>query len=83
MFSVRLGKDIEDQLASREYETGVSKSEIVREAISYYFSVQDTRTPYQLGQHLFGLFDSGDPTLSQQIQSKLSERIKSKKGRKP
>ena len=80
MFSVRLGKELESERASREYDTGMSKSEIVREAVAYYFSVHDTRTPYQLGEHLFGQFDSGDPSLSQQTKNKISERIRSKKG---
>jgi predicted DNA-binding protein len=80
MLTLRLDKETEKELERRSQATGVSKSEIVRKSLKQYLRVEEAPTPYELGKDVFGKFDSGDGTLSQNKRSKVSEKIRSKKG---
>ncbi len=80
MLTLRLDKKTEKKLEQRSQALGISKSEFVRKSIHHYLTVEEQSTPYELGKDLFGKFESGDGTLSQNKRSKVSEKIRSKKG---
>jgi metal-responsive CopG/Arc/MetJ family transcriptional regulator len=54
MISVRLDEGVEEHLDRVAALQGVSRSELVRDAINRYLSRYDHPTPWELGKELFG-----------------------------
>lgn len=82
MISVRLDNSMEDQLNFLSKEKHISKSQIIKDSLFYYFDMlkKDTeqKTSYELGSELFGKYSSGDENLSTTYKQKLKEKIKRK-----
>lgn len=82
MLSVRLDNGIENQLNFLSKEKHLPKSQIVKEALLYYFDMikkqQQEKTPYELGSELFGKYSSGQEDLSSTYKQKLKDKIDAK-----
>lgn len=82
MISVRLDDAIEHQLNFLSHERDIPKSKIIKEALRYYFDMlkkeQKEKTPFELGNELFGKYSSGDGTLSTTYKQKLKEKLHAK-----
>ena len=76
MTSIRLPQDLEEKLNSLSAREGITKSELVREALQEYIvNYEKAGRPYDLGQDLFGRHGSGDGTLSKTYKQKVREKI--------
>jgi hypothetical protein len=61
----------------------MSKSEFIRQCLGEYLSGQELRpTPWELGKHLFGCYDSGQSDLSVRAKEIARERIHVRRARK-
>ena len=79
MLSVRLTDELEKKIDRLSEKAGLSKSEIVKEALQKYFvSIEDKESPYELGKGLFGNHGSGKGDLSKGYKSKVKEKIRDK-----
>ncbi|MFO7882399.1 MAG: ribbon-helix-helix domain-containing protein [Kosmotogaceae bacterium] len=79
MFSVRLDDELEEKVRSMAEKAKVSKSEIVREALTEYLEARETEErPYELGQDLFGRFGSGVGDLSTTYKARIKEKLHEK-----
>jgi len=79
--SVRLDPDLEQQLARVSEQTGVSKSQIIKQSlIAYLQVVAKPKTPYELGEDLFDGEGSGEGDLSSsaKIKARMTEIIRAK-----
>lgn len=79
MITLRLPEKLEkrvNQIAVTEKRT---KTQIVRQAIENYLHVHDTqKTPYELGEDLFGRHGGGNSRLSTDYKKKLKEKLNAK-----
>ncbi len=79
MLNVRLDKDMEEQLKEMSREKSMSKSAIVKGALSAYLSKeQKNQSAYELGKDLFGVGEGGSTTTSTQFKQKLKEKLHGK-----
>jgi len=79
MVSVLLSECMEKKIKKISEETKLTKSDIVKEALSQYIiNFEQKETPYKLGKDLFGKYGSGDGSLSTNYKNKLKERINEK-----
>lgn len=82
MLSVRLDNALENQLNFLSKEKHLPKSQIIKEALLYYFDMmkkqQQEKTPYELGSELFGKYSSGQENLSMTYKQKLKDKINAK-----
>lgn len=82
MLSVRLDNSIEDQLNFFSQQKSISKSQIIKDSLVYYFemlrSQNREKTAYELGKNLFGKYSSGKTDLSTTYKQKLKEKINAK-----
>jgi hypothetical protein len=82
MLSVRLDNALENQLNFLSKEKHLPKSQIVKEALLYYFDMmkkqQQEKTPYELGSELFGKYSSEQTNLSTTYKQKLKDKINAK-----
>jgi len=82
MLSVRLDNGLEKQIDFLSKEKHLPKSQIVKEALLYYFDMiknqQQEKTPYELGSELFGKHSSGQIDLSTTYKQKLKDKINAK-----
>ena len=79
MLSVRLTDELEKKIDRLSEKAGLSKSEIVKEALQKYFvSIEDKESPYEHGKGLFGNHGSGKGDLSKGYKSKVKEKIRDK-----
>jgi predicted DNA-binding protein len=76
MFSVRLDDELDRKIQVMAEKAKVSKSEIVREAITEYLEAREAEEkPYDLGQDLFGRFGSGEGDLSTAYKRRIKEKL--------
>ena len=76
MFSVRLDDELEKKIRAMAEKTRVSKSEIVREALTEYLEAREAEErPYDLGRDLFGRFGSGESDLSTTYKARIKEKL--------
>ena len=76
MFSVRLDDELEKKIRAMAEKTRVSKSEIVREALTEYLEAREAEEkPYDLGRDLFGRFGSGESDLSTTYKTRIKEKL--------
>ncbi|MDR3147993.1 MAG: ribbon-helix-helix domain-containing protein [Treponema sp.] len=77
MTTIRLPKDMEEQLDAASRVQNRPKSEFVREALSQYLA-QDTteQSSWELGEPYFGKYGSGDGNLSVDYKNRLKDKIR-------
>lgn len=82
MLSVRLDSSLENQLNFLAQEQSVSKSKIIKDSLIYYFEMINSKnrqkSPYELGENLFGKYSSGKADLSTTYKQKLKDKIHAK-----
>jgi predicted DNA-binding protein len=79
MISVRLSKELEDKIERLSKQENMTKSDIVKEALSKYIVEHEKKTnPFELGKELFGKHGSGKGNLSEVYKKKVREKIDEK-----
>ncbi len=83
MISVRLDSSLEHQLNHFIKEYNMTKTQVIREALSSFFDAHTTpkQTPYELGKDLFGLDGSGRSDLSTTYKKRIKEQLRLKYNR--
>jgi len=79
MISLRLNNELENKLEQIAKDEKLSKSEIVKRALMFYFDDYNKKhSPYDLGKDLFGQYGSDMGNLSTDykkiLKGKLSEK---------
>lgn len=73
MLNVRIDKELEDRLDLVSKREGVSKSKIVKDALTKHLeSLDPALSSFELGRDLFGVAD-GDEKLSAEYKNRLKE----------
>lgn len=76
MLNVRISDEMEKKLKKYSMDQGVSKSDIVKEALVQYFSKKEaSNSPFLLGADLFGQEGSGNANASQSYKIRLKEKL--------
>lgn len=79
MLNVRLDKELEEKLRSYSQQNNLSKSSIVKEALALYFKKEESvKTPFELGEDLFGTGSGGDAERSSTYKSRVKEKLREK-----
>lgn len=79
MTSVRLTELQEKQLDELAREKNMSRSAIIKEALTEYIARQEQQLePYAVGETLFGAYGSGQTDRSETYKTRLKSKIKSK-----
>lgn len=80
--SLRLDDRLSKKLAAAAKARGISKSELIRACLDEYLaSTRQGPTPWELGQHLFGCYDSGRGDLSVRAKEIARERMHARRAR--
>lgn len=79
MKSVRLPKELEEQLEALSSKTDKSHSVIIREALVEYIAKEKSHSkPFETGKELFGKYGSRDGDRSITYKSRIKEKIRDK-----
>jgi predicted DNA-binding protein len=81
LLNVRISDELEKKLNKLSEKNKVSKSSIVKEALETYFAeieAKENKSPYDLGEDLFGRNGSGKGNLSTTYKTKIKEKIHEK-----
>jgi len=82
MLSVRLDSTLENQLNFLANEKNISKSQIIKDSLAYYFNMLNTKTKqkssYELGSELFGKYSSNQCDLSTTYKQRLKDKLYAK-----
>ena len=79
MFSIRLSKEEEKKLYEISLSEGVSKAEIVKDALEDYFEdYYKKNSPYNTGRIYFGKYGSGSKDDSVNFKDKVKRKINEK-----
>lgn len=77
--SIRLGPELEEQLAKASRKLRVNKTEVIKRSLELYLTqVEPRRTPYELGEGLFGADDSRGSDVSSSFRRRLKRRLRAK-----
>lgn len=77
--SLRLGPDLEEQLAKASRKLRVNKTEIIRRSLELFLAqIEPRRTPHELGQGLFGADDGPGADRSSSFKRRLNHRLRAK-----
>lgn len=80
--SLRLDKQRAKRLEAAAKAKGISKSALVRLCLDEYLgSDREEPTSWQLGEHLFGCYSSGQGNLSERAEEIVKERVHAKRAR--
>lgn len=80
MTSVRLNKELEDELEQLSRLKNKSRSVIIKEALVEYMAKEKLHTtPYEIGEKYFGKQGSGQKDLSVTYKSKIRSKIRDKR----
>ncbi len=83
--SIRLDLELEQQLARASAQSGLPKSQIVKQGLREYLAkLTPRKTPYELGRDLFGKgpgSGEGDLSTKTKIKARMSERIRAENNR--
>lgn len=80
--SLRLDEQLQRELERAARAAGVSKSEVIRRSLQEFLARSNTqRTPWELGQHLFGRYGSGRSDLSSNRKRLVREKVHARKRR--
>jgi len=76
MLTVRLSKEMEDEIEKIASIEKATKTQIIKEALKAYIRKKKSeKTPYELGMDLFGKYEFKDAELSQNYKKKLKEKL--------
>lgn len=76
MTTVRLPVDIEQRLQSLSSAKHKTKSELIKEALEFFFEKEDSeKDSFELGKEYFGKFGSGQSNLSTDYQKLVKDKI--------
>lgn len=81
MISIRLPKNLEEDLNALAKSEHTTKTEIVKNALNFYIdslALKKTQTPYDLGKDLFGKYTSEEGNLSTTYKEKLKRKLSEK-----
>ena len=82
MLSVRLDNSLENQLNFLAKEQQISKSQIIKDSLKYYFDMlkqkNKQKSAYELGSELYGRYSSGKNDLSITYKQRLKDKINAK-----
>ena len=79
MLTVRLSSIVEEALAKYSLRKGISKSQVVKEALEMYFTQErSTTSPYEAGLDLFGREGSGIKDNSVKYKERIKNKIREK-----
>jgi RHH-type transcriptional regulator, rel operon repressor / antitoxin RelB len=82
MISIRLESELEVQLAQYSERKNLSKSQVVKEALASYFAQleaeEQQKSPFQLGEDLFGKYASGQHDRSVNYKQQLKDKLRAK-----
>lgn len=79
VLSLRLSKELEKKLDAMSHQAGMSKSDMVREAIEQYLTDRETDLdPSRLGEDLWGNHGSAAGDLSVTYKQRLKEKLHEK-----
>ena len=81
MIAVRLPSEMEEELNRLSKKRNLTKTDIVKEALKHYFEREKEKarkTPYELGETLFGRYDSGQENLSETYKERLKGKLREK-----
>ena len=79
MLTVRLDPELEEFLSQYSEDQQLSKSWVVKEALAMYFqAMRVSKTPYELGEGLFGQLGSGEKTRSTSYKARIKEKLSEK-----
>ena len=80
MTTVRLPADLEKKLDSASKVGKRTKSELIKEALERYFDRDEPeKDSYELGKEYFGLYGSGEGTLSTSYKARIKEKLNAKR----
>ncbi len=80
MKTVRLSKELEQQLKTYATREGISESQIIREALVEYMAQKTEHiTPYEAGKHLFGQVGSENTSGSSTYKSEIKKKVRERK----
>lgn len=79
MIAVRLPESLEKELTNYAKNNNISKSKAVKEALELYLKEKKNKTPYELGENIFGRYSSGRDDLSTTYKQKIKEKIRAKR----
>jgi metal-responsive CopG/Arc/MetJ family transcriptional regulator len=80
MRSIRLNKELEEELARLASQKEVSRSEIIKEAIQQYITTESQlNNPYELGEKYFGQYSSTETDMSVTYKSRIRDKIRNKR----
>jgi hypothetical protein len=81
--SLRLDDELSRRVTALAQARGISKSELIRACLEQYLtSAEQEPTAWELGQHLFGRFDSGRSDLSVRAGEIAKEHIYARRTKK-
>ena len=82
MLSVRLDNSLENQLNFLAKEQQISKSQIIKDSLKYYFDMlkqkNKQKSAYELGSELYGRYSSGKNDLSITYKQRPKDKINAK-----
>jgi RHH-type rel operon transcriptional repressor/antitoxin RelB len=79
VISLRLTTDLEHKLNKISKNENISKSEIIKRALTLYFEDYHRKhSPYDLGKDLFGKYGSGIGNLSKDYKNILKGKLREK-----
>ncbi len=81
MLSVRLDSTLESQLNQVSKVKNTTKTEVIKNALNYYFDMikdESKVSPYSLGKNLFGKYSSSQENLSTTYKQTLKEKLNAK-----
>jgi len=79
MMTLRLKQPIEDKIAWASNLLKISKSELVRRSVLKYIQEEVSKpSPWEAGEAVFEMFDSGDADLSANRKAILREKMSRK-----
>jgi len=79
MLAVRLPQSLEKELINYSKNNNISKSKAVKEALELYLKQKQNKTPYELGENIFGKYSSRRDDLSTTYKQKIKEKIGAKR----
>jgi hypothetical protein len=80
--SLRLDKQQAKRLEAAAKAKGISKSALVRLCLDEYLGHERQKpTAWELGEHLFGCYSSGEGDLSERAEEIVKERVHAKRAR--
>ncbi len=79
MLNVRLNNEEEKELADYCAQANRTKSEVVKEALAMYLTAKSgSKSPFELGEDLFGQESGGESAGSSQYKAKLKGKLREK-----